>query len=298
MSPSPVVITGATGFVGSHLVPALRNAGCPLLLLTNRRKMETEDPGIQQCDVSQNMQEAASLMQQLAPRGIIHLATHFMPSHTPEMIPEIIRSNITFGTELFDAAAKANVPWIINIGTFWQHWNGAPYDPVNLYAATKQALEDIGEFYRKTTSMRIVTLCLNDTYGTGDTRKKLFPLWKHLLEHPEERMAMSPGEQLMDILHVDDVVSGIIHLMQMLDHHAPEIADSDRFYLTAGECLSLRQIAGIFAEVAGQDLNISWGERLYRPREVMHPRCYGTPLPGWKSTISLRDGIRNFLAGK
>lgn len=290
-----VVISGAAGFIGSHLVRALVRQGYTLLVLTNRREIQCSNGNVIPCNFSENRDEAERLFQKYSPQGVIHLATCFAPTHTAEQIPEMISSNITFGVRLLDSAVKAEIPWFLNIGTFWQHFNGAEYDPVNFYAATKQAFESIAAFYSKTSAIRFVTLCLNDTYGSNDTRKKIFPLWKHLSEHPEESLAMSPGEQLLDILHVDDVVSGIFHLMQMLESHSPEIADSDRFYLTSGDLLSLRQAADLFAEIAGKPLNIRWGERPYRNREVMHPQCSGKPLPGWQSKISLSEGIRKYL---
>ena len=290
-----LIVTGATGFVGSHLIPVLRKKGYRLLLLTRKRKFETDDPLIIQCDISEESDVAEHLFSTYSPVGIIHLATCFVPSHTPAQIPEIIESNVTFGTKVLDLAVKYEVPYFINTGTFWQHFNGSEYDPVNLYAASKQAFETVAEYYKTISGIRFVTLCICDTYGPGDTRRKIFPLWKQLLEDPEAGMAMSPGEQLIDILHINDVVSGICHLLRMLENNSPETAGKNRFYLTSGDLHSLRQIAGIFQEVAGQKLNISWGERAYRTREVMHPRCCGTPLPGWTARISLRDGIREFL---
>lgn len=92
----------------------------------------------------------------------------------------MISSNIELGSLLLDCAYNSNVSFFINVGTYWQHYHGEAYNPVNLYAATKQALEDIANYYRIISDMKICTFCLNDTYGKGDTRKKYLLNGKNL----------------------------------------------------------------------------------------------------------------------
>ena len=110
-------------------------------------------------------------------------------------------------------------------------------------------------------------------------------------------MMMSKGEQIIDILHVDDVVDGILLLLDLIQKNSPLLEDETTFYLTAKEKFTLRKTAEIFEEVSGKKLNIQWGARPYRDREVMMPQCSGRILPGWESKISLTDGIRRFLNG-
>lgn len=292
-----IAITGATGFIGSHLVSFLRGQGYSLLLLNHTHSLPENDPKVIQWESRQGWDKLSNLFQQLSPSGIVHLATRFVPAHTSDQIPDIIDSNITFGTKTLEVASRNDIKWFMNIGTFWQHYRGADYDPVNLYAATKQAFETIAKFYCNISSMRFVTLCLNDTYGADDTRKKIFPLWKELQDHPDRTMPMSQGEQLMDILYIDDVIAGIFHLLNMLEEEDTQIAEHDKFYLSSNNLLSLRDTAETFAKVSNKPLNIEWGAKPYRFREVMHPECAGIPLPGWESKVSLENGIRKFLSG-
>ena len=66
-----LIVTGATGFVGSHLIPVLRKKGYRLLLLTRKRKFETDDPLIIQCDISEESDVAEHLFSTYSPVGII-----------------------------------------------------------------------------------------------------------------------------------------------------------------------------------------------------------------------------------
>lgn len=298
MNNEVILITGGTGFIGSNLVKKMQRDGYSLLLLTHNKHIESAGSGVEEWQYTGNIDELKKLFQTKKIKGIIHLATCFAPAHTYEQIPRMINSNIELGTLLLDCAYNAGVSFFLNIGTFWQHYNADEYNPVNLYAATKQALEDIAAYYRIISDVKICTLCLNDTYGRGDTRKKIFPLWKELAADPQRTMEMSAGEQIIDILHIDDVVAGIIHLMKMMLDNAPQISGDYIFYLSATDKYTLRETAEIFEKVCGNKLNIKWGIKPYRLREVMLPACYGKLLPGWKSRISLVDGIKDFLGIK
>ena len=83
--------------------------------------------------------------------------------------------------------------------------------------------------------------------------------------------------------------------MKMMINNDPITSNNTIFYLSANEKYSLRELAKIFENINGTKLNIMWGNKPYREREVMIPQCYGKLLPDWKSTISLADGIRDFL---
>ena len=213
--------------------------------------------------------------------GIIHLASLYLQSHQEKDIPDLIQSNVYLGTAILEAATSAGVKWFINTGTIWQNYNvpdgSDAYCPVNLYAATKQAFMDITKFYSETTDMRVCTLKLCDTYGPNDPRKKIFALFEENARTGEV-LKMSAGEQKMDILHIDDVVEGFVHLAEMLQK-GEELRDE--YVLSSSQQMTLRELAVKFEREHNVHLNIEWGARPYRVREVMTP-YKGNVLPGWK----------------
>jgi nucleoside-diphosphate-sugar epimerase len=158
---------------------------------------------------------------------------------------------------------------------------------VALYAATKQAFEDILQYYRETSGIRISTIELFDTYGPGDTRPKLFQLLKNLAGR-EEPLAMSPGEQLMNLLYIDDVVDAF---SIMIDLARDGRLQEDKYCASAADLLSLRQVVGLFSEITGRELRIEWGGRPYRDREFMDPRPVYPLVPEWRQRYTLAEGI-------
>ncbi|MDZ5724904.1 NAD-dependent epimerase/dehydratase family protein [Acetobacterium sp. K1/6] len=96
---------------------------------------------------------------------VVRLASLFVSEHNASDVDKLFMSNVVFGAHLLEAMKTLEVNYLINTGTNWQNYCGSEYNPVNLYAATKEAFEDIAKFYTQTTSLRMITLRLYDTYG-------------------------------------------------------------------------------------------------------------------------------------
>lgn len=140
----------------------------------------------------------------IKPDVVVHLASLYLTVHNYDQIDDLIQSNVLFPTKLLEAMNINNVTKFINTGTSWQHYNSSNYDPVNLYAATKQACDDIVNFYTSAKGFSSITLKLFDTYGPEDNRGKLISLLDKL-SITQEQLAMSPGEQITNSMHVHDV---------------------------------------------------------------------------------------------
>ena len=277
-----ILITGHSGFIGSHLCERLRKEH-ELYYLTRLHSILDEPGGRDHSFIfaNNNIGALTQFMRSNKIDGVIHMASLYLQRHEPKDIPDLIQSNVYFGTAVLEAAASAGVKWFINTGTIWQNYNAPDgsdaYCPVNLYAATKQAFMDIAKFYSETTNMRICTLKICDTYGPNDTRRKIFVLFEEVAR-TGETLQMSAGEQKMDILHIDDVVEGFAHLAEMM-HNGEELRNE--YVLSSGQQLSLRELAAKYEQEHNVRLNIVWGARAYRVREVMTPYT-GNVLPGWK----------------
>ncbi len=193
-----------------------------------------------------------------------------------------------------ECAAQAKVKWFINTGTFWQHYEDKKYSPVNLYAATKQAFESIAQFYWETNQIKFCTLKLSDTFGSGDTRQKIFNLWQKIAE-TGECLEMSPGEQIIDISHIDDIISAFALLAKHLNNNHPEVKNGDIFAVKANERYTLKELAVLFEKATNQKLNINWGGRPYRAREVMEPWKEGKVIPEFSQKKTLKQYIKSTI---
>jgi len=276
-----LLISGSTGFIGEHLVKKLKNLGHNVETISR----QTVD--------SLGSETLSNFYKEKHFDGIIHLASLFIVQHKEDEIPNLIESNIILGTRLLEFAAKSKVKWFLNTGTFWQHYQNKDYSPVNLYAASKMAFEDITRYYMEAQSLNVVSLKLNDTYGPGDKRKKLFNIWKDAIETGSV-LDMSPGEQLMDVVFIDDVVNAYLSLISCLESN-PGKVQNKTFAISSCNLMSLKDLSKIFEKVAEKKLNINWGGRSYREREVMQPWQNFELVPGWEPKVKFEEGIRLFL---
>lgn len=288
------LISGGTGFVGSNLARRLVRNGWQVGIITipNDSLDQIKDFADQvklyvHDGCTDGMQ---SIMAEAQPDVVFHLASLFLSEHTTADISRLIGSNVLFGTQLLEAMAAHEVAKIVNTGTSWQHYENKPYSPVNLYAATKQAFEDILQYYVEARGVQAITLKLFDTYGPNDPRPKLF----HLLDKIAREgttLAMSPGEQMIDLVHIDDVVRAFVLAAERL--MAGEASGHEKYGVSSGKPMPLKKLVELYGCAISKPLPIEWGGRPYREREVMVTCSYLSVLPGWSPEVTLADGIRN-----
>ncbi|MBF05476.1 NAD-dependent epimerase/dehydratase [bacterium] len=286
-----ILVTGATGFIGTHLTKRLVAEGHSVTAVIRSSSDTTKLPD----DVTTTLfpeksSDIDTIFQTGNFDGVIHLATLYIAEHTADVIPDLLETNVIFGTKLLDAAARAKVPWFINTGTFAQYSDV----PSNLYAATKEAFSNILNYYAKATNINGITLVLFNTFGANDTRKKIFTLWNSAMRDGKT-LDMSPGEQIIDITYIDNIVDGYCKAIELLEKDTLKKYNGAIFTLPSPERMTLRKLAETFSTVLAKPLSINFGATPYRPNEIMEP-IKGTPLPEWKPKVSLHDGIRLVFA--
>ena len=298
VSPARVVlVTGATGFVGGHLVRRLLADGGETHAIV---RPTSNAVALREVLGSGNVHEhdgstmgLIGILRSVHPDIVFHLASLVVGEHSTDDVDPLVQSNILFGTQLLEAMAVAGVSDIVNTGTYWQHYGGRAYSPVSLYAATKQAFQDILQFYCEVRGLRAVTLELPDTYGPDDKRPKLFSLLDRAARSGET-LQMSPGKQLLDLLHVDDVVHGYeVAADGLLSGHLPS---PSQYQLSSGSLVRLKDVVGLYHQATGRTVSVAWGGRPYRLREVMEPRSPVSVLPGWIPSRSLATWLNESAA--
>ena len=286
------LVTGATGFVGGRLVRRLLADGWETHAIVRPSSNATilrDVLGSGNVHVHDGTTVGLiDIVRSVHPDIIFHLASVFVAEHSTEDVDPLVQSNILFGMQLLEAMTVAGVSDIVNTGTTWQHYEGREYSPVSLYAATKQAFQDILQFYCEARGLRAVTLELPDTYGPDDKRPKLLSLLDRAARSGET-LQMSPGEQLLDMLHVDDVVHGYeVAAGGLLTGKLPP---SSEYRLSSGSLQLLKDVVELYRQVTGRTVSVVWGGRSYRAREVMKPVSPAPVLPEWQACISLKNGL-------
>ncbi|MDX8386447.1 MAG: NAD-dependent epimerase/dehydratase family protein, partial [Gallionella sp.] len=207
------LVTGGTGFVGSNLIHRLVDIGWEVhSIVRPGSDLKVLDACIDKISLHTHdgsTEGLVNIMSAAKPEVVFHLASLFLSAHTAKDVAQLITSNVLFSSQLLEAMKESGATSLVNTGTSWQHYENKDYSPVNLYAATKQAFEAILEYYVETASLKAITLKLFDTYGPNDPRPKLF----HLLEKTAQSqsiLSMSPGEQLIDLVYIDDVIDAYL----------------------------------------------------------------------------------------
>ncbi|MDA3892597.1 MAG: NAD(P)-dependent oxidoreductase [Salinivirgaceae bacterium] len=288
-----IFITGATGFIGKHLVKKLVAKGYEITINLYGNEESPFDSSVSTYQISEsNASTDIAYFKEEGFDGIIHLASLYLTVHQPTDAVKLVDSNVRFSTYVLECAAQAGISWFLNTGTFWQCYNNAEYSPVNLYAASKQAFESIARYYIETNQIRFCTLRLSDTYGPNDTRPKIFNLWFKSVKE-KTTLDMSPGEQLIDITFIDDIIEAFYMLVTQLNGNTIETGSV--FAVKADKRHTLKELAVVFEQATGLKLNINWGARTYREREVMLPWENGEIVSGWKPKIDIDAGLKQMV---
>lgn len=289
------LLTGITGFIGGALAQRLLGEGWHVhaIVRPNSETSRFKNPRLTLHRWNGSAVELARIVEVAQPHVAFHLASLFLADHTASQVEELVRSNILFPTQLAEALTAGGCKRLINTGTAWQHFCGEPYRPVNLYAATKQAFDDVLAYYCDTCGLSVTTLKLFDTYGPHDKRRKLIRI---LIDAARtgQPLDMSPGEQIVDMTHIDDVVDAYMLV-------ADRMLNADRplreTYLLSGERHSVCDLVALVGRALCTELTVHFGGRPYRNREVMVPVevTSETSLPGWRRRRNLESALPTLI---
>ena len=291
-----ILVTGATGYIGSNIVKKLISEEYDVHILVRRMsKYDIFGNEISKIKIhvyDGDIEKLSSIFENISPEMVIHLASLFISEHKFGDIKELIDSNVTLGSLLLEMCKANNVKYFINTGTCWQDYLGGEYNPVNLYAATKESFEVISKYYIETSSMRMITLKLMDTYGPMDQRNKIINLLKKIAV-TGEWLSMSEGEQEIGLVYIDDVVEAfkisMREIVKMPKHsHKHYVVSPKNIY-------TLKEVVHIFENEIGVKLNIRWGERKYREREMMKLKSGHENILNQSDMIDLKYGIKKML---
>lgn len=288
------LVTGANGYVGSNLVERLIQQGNQAICLVRKSSrlnlLDPSNPKVKLYYYDERVESLYKIFQSHKIDAVFHLAAISQYKINPNQINDLIVANITLGTQLLELMADSGVKTFINTGSYWQHLNDAKdYEPVCLYAATKQAFEAIIDYYVQIKKIEAITLKLFDVYGPKDSRNKILQLL-YSAAISEKAVSLSPGEQLLDLVYIDDVIDAYCQALNIAtkEQHLKYFVGSFIYH-------TLQEIVEIYQTILGKNIPVIWGSLAYRLREVMAP-CKGEPLPNWQAKTTLEKGLGKVVA--
>ena len=289
------LVTGATGFVGSHLVEHLAQAGWEVHGLV--RPPGNAEPVAGMARALHSYDGSTRSMVDIVGNArsdvVFHLASLFVAEHETEDVTPLVESNLLLGAQLAEGMRVHGRTLLVNTGMAWQHYGDEPYNPACLYAATKEAFVQLLRFFEESAGLRVITLELYDSYGPGDPRAKLMAVLRRA-GREGIRLELTQGEQEIDLVHVRDIARAYALAGERL--LAGEVAGHEHYAVRSGRTCTVRELVELWGRLAGRPLAADWGARSYRAREVMRPWSGGRTLPGWQPEIWLEEGIRELLS--
>ena len=289
------LVTGANGYIGSNLVRRLvSDHWCVHIIVRPSSNLEVLNPILDKLVVHEHDGTTKNMIEivfNASPDVIFHLASLYITQHKPDDIESLITSNILFSTQLAEAAVINGVRKFINTSSSWQHFEQEDYLPVNLYASTKQAFEDILKYFVDSYGLKVLSLVLFDTYGPGDFRPKLVSLLINSIKS-QKALEMSPGMQKIDIVYIDDVVNAFLKASCYLDYSKDLFS---RYAVSSGLPITLLDFVSLFETIVNVKLKINWGAKPYRVREVMNTWQKFDLLPNWNPQVTLSEGLKKLV---
>jgi nucleoside-diphosphate-sugar epimerase len=226
----------------------------------------------------------------------IHLAAYLTSHDEYSEAKKLVASNIDFLIDLLDSLKESKIKLFINTGSFAEYRNGdKAFCPAYLYASTKTAARSIVDYYSNIYNFKYITVVPYTIYGGNDSKKKVIDL---LFEAFESRtcLELTPGKQVLDFIHINDVVNFYLQLLKKVD----EIEEKIEFELGTGCGISLRNLAQLIEDKSGKEANINWGGVPYRPNDIMYAVAnlsFNADI-GWAPQIDLVKGVDMLLKEK
>lgn len=279
-----LLVTGATGFLGSHLVRAFLRQGHQVTIIkrsfSDTSRIAELLPQLVVYDI-----DICSLERPFAETGpfdaVVHVATSY--GRKGEGISEIFETNTSFPLRLLEVAIARKVGVFFNTDTSLKR-------NINAYALSKKQFLDWGIFFAEHRAVRFVNIELEHFYGPGDDASKFAThvITTCLNDVPE--LKLTRGEQRRDFIHIDDVVSAYLLLLGRVSAGQGNFCS---FGLGSGEVVSVSEFVETVHRIVGSKTFLDFGAIPYRENEVMESEADIESLKslGWKPVVTLTDGI-------
>lgn len=296
-----ILVTGGTGFIGSHLLRKLIQTNHKIFVLKKTGSDIWRIKDIQKKLALINFEGIQDLERVFSKNQfevIIHLAGVYVKNHkSSQDIIKMIDSNITFPSILLDLAAKHKVKSFVNTGTCFEYkisrlklTEESLRSPYNFYAATKIAFEEILKYYTDDRKIRGISLKLFYAYGEKDTHKIIPLMINSLIKNIP--LQCSLGGQKLNFTYVGDIVDAFIKAIEFTTKIVSK--DYQSFNISSDKTYSLKQLRKLLEEISGRKNTISFSLP-YPKNEVMYMSCdisKAKRLLKWQPKTDIVDGLR------
>ena len=299
-----VLITGASGFVGSNLTRKLLQEGYEVHILSQPffNKWRLIDVLSKLNNHTVDLLEAEKLkklIKEIKPEVIFHLAAAgvFGGISSPEK--ELIEVNFLGTVNLINACADINYKCFVNTGSSSEYGSkDKPIketdicEPVNTYGISKLAALLYGSFIAKTQNQSIIGLRLFSPFGPFDDSQRLISsvIIKALRN---EEILLSNPKGVRDFIFVEDVVEAYLKSIDLASQFKGEI-----FNVGSGREISVSEIVKTICQLTNTKSKIKWGQVSPRPWDTVHWQADISKISHcfiWRPEYSLEQGLKKTI---
>jgi len=283
-----ILLTGATGFLGSHLIQAFLANGCKVAILkrsfSDTNRIKDLIGRVKSFDI-----DLVPLKRPFEEWGrfdcVVHTATNY--GRQGETAVEVFEANLAFPLRLLQTATFFNTPTFFNTATILH-----PY--LNYYALSKHHFEDWGRIFADQGKIQFVNIKLGYMYGPGDNPSK-FTTWivQSCLKDIDQ-IGLTLGEQKIDFIYIDDVVDAYALLLEKASKLGCGFQEFD---LGSGKAVTIREFSETVKRLTGANTKLAFGAKPYRKHETMHFEAdiSGLLKMGWKPKYDLVTGLKKMI---
>ena len=291
------VVTGAAGFIGSHLAERLQADGHdvagidsftdyydPALKEENARELD-----VRRLDLAEDGVDFAGV------DAVFHLAGQPGARSFGDVFPLYLRRNVLATQRVFEAAVAAGVPVVwASSSSIYGDAEAFPTGedvvprPNNPYGITKHACEHLHAAYARSFGLHAVALRYFTVYGPRQRPDMAFARVVEALTRGERFEVYGDGSQSRSFTYVGDVVDATIQAVGA----APGI-----YNVGGGEEASLRDAIAVLEELAGKTLDVDYGPP--QVGDMQRTRADTSRIErelGWHATTPLRRGLADHWA--
>ncbi|HEY5382972.1 MAG TPA: NAD(P)-dependent oxidoreductase [Candidatus Paceibacterota bacterium] len=299
-----VLITGADGFIGSHLAARLVELGAIVHAVVGPRKqswrLDALAGQVTLLDADLNeVGQVRQLFEEHHPSIVFNTAAINNTEKSLEHAESIIQNTYGIARNVIEAAARAEVERLVQFGSIEEYGAcEAPFvesmreEHFSPYSLGKVMATQCALMTARLTPMQVRIVRPAATYGPAQSFGLLVArIIKAGLEGKD--FDMNAGEQLRDFMYVDDVVEGALRAAMH------EGAQGEIFNLGNNRAVCVKEVAQMVNEAMGSPININFGARPYRPLDSMvfyMNSDKAKRLLDWEPKTSLADGIKKTVA--
>jgi nucleoside-diphosphate-sugar epimerase len=294
-----IFLTGATGFIGSHLARLLLSQGCEVYTLVRSSSdlWRIKDIEAQLHLVWGDLlvpDQVKAHLKAIQPELCIHAAWYVEPGRylTAHENLSMLQASLNLISQLI----ALNCPRFVGLGTCFEYdlssgylSEKSPVKPHTLYAASKLALQTVLEQLADTTAMKTVWLRLFYQYGPFENKQRLVPaVICALLQN--QATQVTKGEQIRDFLHIEDVAAAIWAVAQS--------NLSGPVNIGSGQPVTVHEIVTKIGTLLNRPELILWGALPYHPVEPMFVCANNQRLTAgttWTPRYELEQGLQHTI---